>query len=224
MQKYTTPGGITLCSDAQGVRLCLASPAIREGGGGSWPDFVEKFAVEEKANQPAVFKKLNFIEFQTDCAVTTTAFWLRFANSVRFDATERPDGINVMKMGPGRFIVTYHKNDQRKVTLPAGFAKRYVVPAAKASTPRVSMLKLFADLECVGAEQVGNMHLEGFTTPTAIDVVSAVGEMPPLERRFARLAAQMKAEKERTPLERALCQAWGTLGEILEAEGDASPG
>ena len=122
LKKYTSceSGDITICSDAHGLRLCVSDPAFRGGADSPWLDFVRKFALEEKATQPAVFKKLNFIEFQTDCA--TDAFWRLFADSVRFDSTHRRDGINVIKLEPGRFIVAYHKDDQRKVTLPDGLS------------------------------------------------------------------------------------------------------
>jgi hypothetical protein len=206
-----------LASDSTQRRVCLMKPTYSTGTGVDWQDAVKRLSLEEKP-LPNVLKVLNFLEFEQKHDCDVAQFWLTFAESVGFDASLRRDGINVMKLGAGHFVVAYYKADQRRVTLPPGFKQRYGLPVLRRGVTKIDLLDVFAVLEEVGEQQMGNVCCQEIENVLALDVVTTVRDMDPMRRKFERIQAQMTPAKDRTPLQNALCNAWATVHEVIDEQ------
>ena len=220
---------VLVASDAKRYSVWLANPFVRpEAQGGSLKDFVRDFRLEEKRDLPTNFRKFTLLLFKPaagafgDAHFTVEGFWTHFAETIGLRPESHEDGIAVCTLPELRnvFAVAYHKSDQRHITVPDGFWKRYVQAATKKGTTRFAMSDILRRVSNLGASLVTNMRIENLAEQgrrlTSIEAVTAVKNLSPQDLSLQRVAASMKKEKERTDIERALTSGWGATKHALE--------
>ena len=218
-----------MTSDASAKTFYLTTPFTRQKGrpaaaktmggpGGALEQFTEEFCLKAKSDLPDRFRRFSLLVFEPDQTFTIEEFWLRFAQSVGLQPRRHQDLIAVCSWTdrPNLFAVAYYKQDQRKVSIPDGFRKRYVNDAAHKGGSRSSSVDILSQLLDLGTKQVRNFVEEAVETPSAIEVVCAVQSQEESALALTRLEAALIPQKERTPLERALTTEWSVTKNALK--------
>jgi hypothetical protein len=162
---------------------------------------------------PRRMRRMNVLVFHAGHDLRLVDAWSNIAKAICLLPTEY---LNVYLMTPGVFVVVIHKGDNRIMNFPADmtFVRRHALAKNVNNTEAVWTLtrKMLWALQVYPS--VCSMYVRPLPEGTSA-IVAVVRDMSPEERNMARLAAKVKPAKARDELERALCDAWGTLQDIL---------